>query len=147
VGDEHAGALPNPQGFVDQPRGAARAVLVVSADRGVRDALADAVEAAGSGHVRAVLAADGPEALVAVRGIPASLIVVDLAAPGPRRFDLCRDLKQGPKLQDVPLVAVSASWPSRLVREEGLAAGCSEVVGRHWGVEALRDAVARYLGE
>ena len=61
----------------------------------------------GMSGFRTVEAHNGHQALEKARDERPNLVLTDLAVPGMDGFELCRALKQSPKLRDIPILAVT----------------------------------------
>ncbi len=82
-----------------------RNVLVVQHDPELRATLGELLEDAG---FRVTTAPTGRQALTLLSGVePPSLILLDLHVPGLNGYDLLRHLAADPKLNPIPVVALS----------------------------------------
>jgi len=86
-----------------------RTVLLVEDDDPVARVLRRFLEGEG---FRVRRASDGAEALTMIREEPPDLLVLDILLPGPSGFEVLREMRGDPTLQDVPVLILSA------VREE-----------------------------
>lgn len=103
------------------PRGAMPRILVVDDDVNAADSLASLLQSAGYGDAR--VAYTGATALaLAVEFVP-TILLVDLDLPDMSGYDVARHLSQHPQLQNLRLIALTASsaHPGReLAREAGI---------------------------
>jgi DNA-binding response OmpR family regulator len=118
-------------------------VLVVDDDHTVREVVVSYLRA----HRHDVVeAADGEEALAAMRRRPADLVVLDLMLPGIDGLEVCRRLRQ---TSDVPIIMLTALG-SETDRVIGLERGADDYVTKPFSPRelALRvDSVLRRAGE
>jgi DNA-binding response OmpR family regulator len=96
-------------------------VLVVDDDEDIRVLVAARLEAAG---FRADTAADGPEALRAIRDDRPDLVILDVMMPGMTGFDVCREIREDPAVADLPVIMLTA-------RDDGAA----KLLGRARGAD------------
>jgi CheY-like chemotaxis protein len=112
------------------PRGGLPRILVVDHDVAAADALASLLQSNGYGDAR--VAYTGATALaLAVEFVP-TVLLVDLDLPDMSGYDLARHLSQHPQLQNLRLIALTASseHPGReLAREAGIERYLSKPVG------------------
>jgi CheY-like chemotaxis protein len=112
------------------PRGALPRILVVDDDVEAADALASLLQSNGYGDAR--VAYTGATALaLAVEFVP-TVLLVDLDLPDMSGYDVARHLSQHPQLQNLRLIALTASseHPGReLAREAGIERYLSKPVG------------------
>ena len=118
-------------------------VLVVDDDHTVREVVVSYLRA----HSHEVVeAADGEEALKAMRADPADLVVLDLMLPGIDGLEVCRQLRE---TSDVPVIMLTALG-SETDRVVGLERGADDYVTKPFSPRelALRvDSVLRRVGE
>jgi two-component system cell cycle response regulator len=72
-------------------------------------------------------AADGPEALIKIEELVPDLVLLDVMMPGMSGFDVCRQVRQQPRLSEIPIILVTA-LDDRESRLEGLDAGADDFV-------------------
>jgi len=96
-------------------------ILIVDDDADAADALATLLQSAGHGDAR--VAYTGATALaLAVEFLP-TVVLLDLALPDMSGYDVARRLSQHPQLQNLRMIALTASseHPGReLAREAGI---------------------------
>ena len=117
---QHEGGPPG-----DMPR-----ILIVDDDVDAANALASLLQSSGHGDAR--VAHTGAAALaLAVEFVP-TVLLVDLDLPDMSGYDVARQLSQRPQLQNLRLIALTASseHPGReLAREAGIERYLSKPVG------------------
>ncbi|HWX26546.1 MAG TPA: response regulator [Steroidobacteraceae bacterium] len=118
------GAHPSAQSRA-QSEGGARGdmprILVVDDDVDAADALASLLQSAGRGDAR--VAYTGATALALALEFVPTVLLLDLDLPDMSGYDVARHLSQHPQLQDLRLIALTASGehPGReLAREAGI---------------------------
>jgi CheY-like chemotaxis protein len=105
-------------------------VLVVDDDADAADSLASLVQSAGYGDAR--VAYSGATALTLAVDFVPTVLLVDLDLPDMSGYDVARHLSQHPQLQNLRLIALTASseHPGReLAREAGIERYLSKPVG------------------
>jgi CheY-like chemotaxis protein len=121
--------------------GVQKTVLVVDDYDDVRLATRRALESFG---YRVLEAASGVEAVKVAQADAPDLILMDLSMPAMDGFATIHRLRRLLGLRDVPVIALSAHT-AREVREDALAAGCSEFITKPVLLDRLKDAVERHL--
>ncbi|MDE2040467.1 MAG: response regulator [Elusimicrobia bacterium] len=74
-------------------------------------------------------AADGAEALAAIRGDPPDVAILDVAMPRKNGFDVCTELRRDPLLEHLPVIFLSASG-TRETRVKGLDLGADDFINK-----------------
>lgn len=118
-------------------------VLVVDDDVTVREVVVSYLKAAGHDVVEA---ADGADALGAMRSDPADLVVLDLMMPGIDGLEVCRRLRAA---GDVPIIMLTALG-AEVDRVVGLESGADDYVTKPFSPRELVlrvDALLRRVGE
>jgi DNA-binding response OmpR family regulator len=118
-------------------------VLVVDDDLTVREVVVSYLRAGGHTVVEA---ADGVEALRAMRSDPADLVVLDLMMPGIDGLEVCRRLRA---VGDVPIIMLTALG-AEVDRVVGLESGADDYVTKPFSPRELVlrvDALLRRAGE
>ena len=90
-------------------------------------------------------ALDGEDALRQVRANPPDLVLLDLQIPARDGYDVVREIRKDPRLQTVPVVAVTAS-AMQGDREKVLTAGFTAYIAKPVSLVQLRQEVSRLLG-
>jgi two-component system, cell cycle response regulator DivK len=86
----------------------------------------------------------GQEALLFVKEVQPSLILLDVLLPDIHGVDLVRQLKQDPNTCSIPIVAVTGMASSE-DRTELLTAGCVNYLSKPYMVDELEAMVQLYL--
>ena len=116
--------------------GVMRRVLVVDNDVAAADSLASLVQSAGYGDAR--VAYTGAEALALAVKFGPTVLLVDLALPDMNGYDVARHLSQHPHLQNLRLIALTAS-SEHPGRERARAAGIERYLSKPVGSAALDE--------
>jgi CheY-like chemotaxis protein len=126
-------ALPSTQSRTrskGDARGDMPRVLIVDADMRAADALASLLQS--TGHGAACVAYTGATALALAVEFEPTVLLVDLDLPDMSGYDVARHLSQHPRLQNLRLIALTASseHPGReLARESGIERYLSKPIG------------------
>lgn len=118
-------------------------VLVVDDDVTVREVVVSYLRAGGHAVVEA---ADGAEALRAMRSDPADLVVLDLMMPGIDGLEVCRRLRAS---GDVPIIMLTALG-AEVDRVVGLESGADDYVTKPFSPRELVlrvEALLRRVGD
>jgi CheY-like chemotaxis protein len=116
-----------------------KTILVVDDHDGFRELLKNLVE--GFGY-RAHEAANGFEAIESVKRRPPDMILMDLSMPGGMDgLTAARRIRQLPETKDVPMICITAYGED--YREEALAAGFSELLGKPFKIDCLKNVIER----
>src|SRR4051812_20767469 len=91
-------------------------------------------------------AGDGEEALRKAQERPPDLVLMDLQIPVRDGFEVVSEIRKDPRLQAIPVVAVTAS-AMQGVRERALAAGFTGYISKPVSLVQLRQEVNRLLGD
>ncbi len=118
-----------------------KTILVVDDYDDVRVITKKALESFG---YRVVEAASGAEAVRVAQADSPDLILMDLSMPNMDGFATIHHLRRLLGLRDVPVIALSAHT-AREVREDALAAGCSDFITKPIHITQLKSAVERHL--
>ena len=119
-----------------QSEGARATVLLAEDDRALRRYLEVVLRRAG---YEVLPAADGLEAMKALLSAHVDAVVTDAVMPHLSGHELCRFLREHPRLKDLPVVLLSGSDPSAL--NEGADLYLSKPVR----ADELADSLARLL--
>src|SRR5439155_17840369 len=117
-------------------------LLVVDADPGIRDLLAEILGAAG---YAVVTAADGEEALREAAQTPPDLVLLDVAMPGMDGYEVCRRLLAdlaGARLPAIVFLTARADTPARVA---GLDAGAVDYVLKPFEPDELEARIRAAL--
>ena len=83
----------------------AKKILLVDDDHDLVDSMKSIVE---SGGYDVEVAYDGSECLEKVNETKPDLIVLDVMMPGMDGWEVCRELKDAPATQDIPIIMLTA---------------------------------------
>ncbi|MFQ3679412.1 MAG: ATP-binding protein [Pseudanabaenaceae cyanobacterium] len=130
-----------PQGVLAGYRGPQRTVLVVDDKWENRSVVANLLVPLG---FRIQEARNGREGLTLAEGTPPDLIVTDLVMPVMDGFELVRCLRSHPKLQNIPIIASSASTFDH-DKQHSMDVGCNEFLPKPIDAEALFAKIQKLL--
>jgi two-component system phosphate regulon response regulator PhoB len=88
---------------------------------------------------------DGATALQEVRRQKPALILLDLMLPDMAGTEVCRRIRRDPEIRDVPIVMMTAAFPSVDDADRGLTLGADEYVVKPFLREVLVHNVERLL--
>ena len=117
-------------------------VLVVDDEPEIVKMVSKIMEARGH---RVTLARDGQEALDAVGRDRPDVLVLDLNLPKLDGFEVCRRLKTADETRTLPIVMMTAAFPSIEDAEHGVALGADEYVVKPFLREVLVHNVERLI--
>ena len=89
-------------------------------------------------------AEDGPGGLAVAEKEDLDLILVDINMPGMDGYEVTKRLRQMPKLDNVPIIALTANV-LRGDREKSLDAGCDGYIQKPLDVDMLPEQVSTFL--
>jgi CheY-like chemotaxis protein len=89
-------------------------------------------------------ARDGEEALRIIAERPPNLVLMDLQMPARNGYEVVEEIRKDPRLQTVPVVAVTAS-AMQGDREKALAAGFTGYLTKPVSLVQLRQEISRLL--
>jgi CheY-like chemotaxis protein len=114
-------------------------VLIVEDDREIRETLAEVLR--GEGYA-VEAAANGKEALERLRADSGTgLVLLDLMMPVMSGWEMGRAMRSDPKLQDIPVVVMSAAGQ---VRERARQIGAVDAFEKPLDLERLLSSIERY---
>lgn len=89
-------------------------------------------------------AVDGEDGLRLAQEVRPDLIIMDISLPVMDGLTCTRQLRQDPRLRDIPVLALTAHC---MVgdREKALAAGCDDFLSKPFRFAVLRGMVAQHL--
>jgi DNA-binding response OmpR family regulator len=117
-------------------------VLVVDDEPEIVKLVAKFLE--GRGH-RVTIARDGQEALDAVAAEKPDVLVIDLNLPKVDGFEVTKRLKNAPATRDLPIVMMTAAFPTVEEADRGLSLGADEYVVKPFLRDVLVHNVERLL--
>lgn len=91
-----------------------------------------------------VLARDGVEAIEKASQEQPDLIILDVRMPKLSGYEACRQLKETPATEEIPVVFLSAKGQEREI-EQGLDSGALEYIVKPFAPDALIDQVKDIL--
>ena len=94
---------------------------------------------------KVVEASDGREGLLQANRVKPDLILMDLAMPKMDGVEATRQLRQRHTLSQVPIFVISA-YTTTDVKQDALAAGCTEVFPKPIDVDSLLSKIKARLG-
>lgn len=115
-------------------------VLVVDDNPDLREILVEALEFVG---FRTASAADGVEALAAIKRLRPDVVLMDLALPRMGGIEVTRVLKASPKTRTIPIIAVS-EFPDDVLKI-ALSAGCAAALRKPVELDGLVREIRRVL--
>ena len=119
-----------------------KSLILIADDRpSSRELLRLVLERAG---YEVLEAADGEQAVDRARSANPDLILLDLQMPGLDGYGVLAALRNEPRFEHLPILALTAS-AMRGDREKIMEAGFTDYLAKPAGPELLRDTVARLL--
>lgn len=115
-------------------------ILVVDDAQTDRELIARVVN--GTGH-RALLAADGKEAIALAKQHRPSLIFLDVVMPTMDGFATCRSLTKDPETSTIPVVLVTTKANDSDVFW-GRKQGAADHVAKPWDRKRIEDLIRKY---
>ncbi|HEX3625379.1 MAG TPA: response regulator [Verrucomicrobiae bacterium] len=88
----------------------------------------------GLADCEAEIATDGDRAIQIAQARKFDLITLDVTMPGQNGFEVCNQLKQNPRLRDIPVVFVTGQC-SLEDQQRGLEAGAVDYITKPFGAE------------
>ncbi len=118
-------------------------ILVAEDERDIRELIAFTLRFAG---FDVDLAMNGAEAVEKAIAIKPDLILMDVRMPKMTGYEACRELKQRPEVQAIPVVFLSAKGQESEINE-GLHVGADEYILKPFAPDDLIQQVKRILGK
>lgn len=118
-------------------------ILNVDDNQGNRYAITRVLTDAGFDVIEA---STGTEALNRAESRP-NLIILDVNLPDMLGFDVCRQLKANPITSDIPIIHISATYPSEVAREESMGSGAARFMSHPRNVYDIVRAVNQELAQ
>jgi two-component system, OmpR family, response regulator len=112
-------------------------VLVVEDDSSLNQLVGAYVELAGFDYRPAL---DGQSALRAAAERPPSMVILDLMLPDMDGFEVCRQLKSGPRTAGVPVLMLTALTQDDS-RRRGLECGAARYMTKPFDPDELMSAI------
>jgi DNA-binding response OmpR family regulator len=117
-------------------------ILVVDDEPEIVQLVSRVLEARGH---RVTIARDGQECLDKIAGERPDVLVIDLNLPKVDGFEVCRRLKSAEDTRTLPIVMMTAAFPSLEDADRGLSTGADEYVVKPFLREVLVHNVERLL--
>jgi len=114
--------------------------LIVDDEPLIRAVFGEALRRAG---VQVFEAADGRSALALAQATTPDFVVTDIQMPRGDGLELCRMLRDDPRLQHVRIVVVSGMAATKA--SEAVAAGCDAVIAKPCAPTLLVETIQRLL--
>ncbi len=114
-----------------------RRILVVDDEPNIALSLNYLMERAGY-SVR--IAADGEEAIEAVKEAPPDLILLDVNMPKMNGYEVCELVRANPQWKHIPIVMLTAKGRD-IEREKGLAVGADEYITKPFSTQEVVEKV------
>jgi len=116
-------------------------ILVAEDERDIRELIGFTLRFAG---YEVVLANNGQEAVEKAPGEQPDLILLDVRMPKMTGYEACRELKNDPQTEGIPVVFLSAKGQEGEI-EEGLASGALEYIVKPFAPDDLTRQVEEIL--
>jgi two-component system phosphate regulon response regulator PhoB len=117
-------------------------ILLVEDDPDIRHLVAYKLVRAG---FEVTEAADGADALAAVREHTPDLVILDVRMPMMSGLDVCRELREDPRTAETPIIMLTArSRPQDI--EQAYAAGATDYFVKPFSPRELQERVEAALG-
>ena len=91
------------------------------------------------------IAVNGAEGVDWAKTLLPDLIVMDLNLPGLNGWEATRRLKGQPETKHIPIIVLTVET-SRKSREDAIAAGCDEFLGKPIDFEGLIERIRSFVG-
>ncbi|MCG8550405.1 MAG: response regulator, partial [Desulfobacterales bacterium] len=104
----------------------------------------DALVACLSGNYQVRVATDGAGALQCIRDDVPDIVLLDILMPGMDGFEVCRQIKQDPDLQDVLIIFVTGLTET-LDETKGLEMGAVDYITKPFNFAVIRAKVKTHL--
>ncbi len=122
-----------------------RTILIVDDEQHIRLLIEQTLEELLDEGVELYTAANGDEALTAIRAQHPDLVFLDLMMPGRNGLEVCRAVRADPGTARTHIVLLTAKGQAH-DREEGLAAGADDYLTKPFDPDALLALARRVLG-
>lgn len=119
----------------------ARHVAIIEDERDIAELVALHLERDGC---RTTIYGDGESGLQGVRGNPPNLVILDLMLPERDGFEVCREIRRDPELDDVPILILSARG-EETDRVAGLELGADDYLDKPFAPRILVARARRLL--
>ncbi len=113
-------------------------ILVAEDNPNARQLVHDILESIG---YESILAVDGPSALAAAQTQVPDLIILDVNMPGMSGFEVCKAIKDDPKLNHIPILMLTAQTDVES-RVAGLGLGAEDYIAKPYSPRELAARVS-----
>ncbi len=96
-------------------------------------------------HFEILIAENGKEALEMVLGKNPHLILLDVMMPGMDGFEVCQQLKENPKTQDIPVIFITAFSSATGDKVKGFQLGAVDYITKPFQVEEVLSRIKTHL--
>jgi DNA-binding response OmpR family regulator len=118
-------------------------ILVAEDERDIRELIGFTL---GLADFETILVEDGVEAVEEAAAQEPDLVLLDVRMPRMSGYEACRQLKENPSTDEIPVVFLSAKGQEQEI-EEGLAAGAADYIVKPFAPDQLlaqvRDVLRR----
>ena len=104
----------------------------------------DALVACLSGNYQVRVAMDGDSALESIREDAPDIVLLDILLPGMNGFEVCRQIKADPELQDVRIIFVT-SLTDAVDEAKGLEMGAVDYITKPFNFAVIRAKIKTHL--
>ena len=116
-------------------------ILIIEDEAEVRNFASRVLELEGY-HI--LQAKDSEEGIMLVKGVPVSLVLLDLRLPEHNGWEVLEQIKNEPEISEIPVIVFTAS-AGVLQQEKGLKMGATDYLVKPLSAARLRETVARVL--
>ena len=116
-------------------------ILIIEDEVEVRNFASRVLELEGY-HI--LQAKDSEEGMMLVKGVPVSLVLLDLRLPEHNGWEVLEQIKNEPEISEIPVIVFTAS-AGVLQQEKGLKMGATDYLVKPLSAARLRETVARVL--
>jgi len=92
-----------------------------------------------------ITAEDGEQGLAKAKSEQPDLVVLDVMMPKIDGYEVCRQLKQDPKMKDVPVILLTAKGRD-IDRKLGLEVGADDYITKPFSPNKLIEKIGSFLG-
>jgi DNA-binding response OmpR family regulator len=118
-------------------------ILIAEDERDIRELIAFTLRFAG---YEVIATTNGEEVLAAVRQDVPDLVLLDVRMPRKTGYEVCREIKADPSLQQVPVAFLSAKGQEAEI-QEGMDAGADEYIIKPFSPDQLIEQIKSILAK
>jgi DNA-binding response OmpR family regulator len=118
-------------------------ILIAEDEHDIRELIAFTLRFAG---YEVIATTNGEEALAAVRQDTPDLILLDVRMPRKTGYEVCREIKDDPDLQNIPVAFLSAKGQEAEI-QEGMQAGADEYIIKPFSPDQLIERIRSILAK